>query len=184
LPKKNFDPDREFNQRNNFQGERIEAAKNYLRGDYLLDHQTNKRQAWYLGWWEILGMGWKYDRVYPEEIKKVTAYDLVKVLKKYFGKIICKSKLSRQNEIKQKNIPRVFCAGLAVSYFRHDSNYRKWAFFQPGLRAKHKNVSDFPKQAWVRKVVDGDTVILDSGQHLRYLGIDTPETRQKEAATG
>ncbi len=72
-----------------------------------------------------------------------------------------------------------FCLGLAVSYLRHDSSYRRLAFFHPGLPSNRKNIAEFPEQAWVRKVIDGDTVILDSGQHLRYLGIDTPETRQK-----
>jgi micrococcal nuclease len=28
----------------------------------------------------------------------------------------------------------------------------------------------------VAKIIDGDTIILDNGKHLRYLGIDTPET--------
>jgi len=31
----------------------------------------------------------------------------------------------------------------------------------------------------VRNVIDGDTVILSSGKHVRYIGIDTPETRKK-----
>lgn len=31
----------------------------------------------------------------------------------------------------------------------------------------------------VKEVVDGDTVILANGRHLRYIGIDTPESRIK-----
>lgn len=31
------------------------------------------------------------------------------------------------------------------------------------------------QQARVAFVIDGDTIILDNGQHLRYLGIDAPE---------
>lgn len=27
----------------------------------------------------------------------------------------------------------------------------------------------------VSKVVDGDTIVLDTGEHVRYIGIDTPE---------
>ena len=30
----------------------------------------------------------------------------------------------------------------------------------------------------VKEVTDGDTVILDNGQRVRYLGLDTPETRK------
>ncbi len=35
--------------------------------------------------------------------------------------------------------------------------------------------SRLPKTAVVRYVVDGDTIVLDSGEKVRYLGIDTPE---------
>jgi hypothetical protein len=31
-----------------------------------MDHQTNGRLAWYLGWWEFLGKGYAYDTVYPK----------------------------------------------------------------------------------------------------------------------
>ncbi|MFH0732960.1 MAG: thermonuclease family protein [Candidatus Omnitrophota bacterium] len=31
----------------------------------------------------------------------------------------------------------------------------------------------------VSTVIDGDTVILSNGEHVRYIGIDTPETRKK-----
>jgi endonuclease YncB( thermonuclease family) len=38
---------------------------------------------------------------------------------------------------------------------------------------------------FVREVVDGDTVVIDSGQHVRLIGVDTPErgTCGYEAAT-
>lgn len=32
----------------------------------------------------------------------------------------------------------------------------------------------------VRKVIDGDTIELENGQHVRYLGLDTPEIRRHE----
>ncbi|MCF7893345.1 MAG: thermonuclease family protein, partial [Candidatus Omnitrophica bacterium] len=32
----------------------------------------------------------------------------------------------------------------------------------------------------VKEVIDGDTIILSNGKHLRYIGIDTPETRVKK----
>ncbi len=34
--------------------------------------------------------------------------------------------------------------------------------------------------SYVSKVVDGDTIILEDGQKVRYLGIDAPETHRKE----
>jgi len=36
------------------------------------------------------------------------------------------------------------------------------------------------KEAWVEKVIDGDTIVLKDGHTVRYLGIDTPEVRKKE----
>lgn len=48
-------------------------AKNYIRGHYLMDHQTNARLAWYLGWWELLGMGHAYDFQYPRDVAGVSA---------------------------------------------------------------------------------------------------------------
>jgi len=30
-----------------------------------------------------------------------------------------------------------------------------------------------------KDVVDGDTIILENGEHLRYIGLDTPETRKR-----
>ena len=31
------------------------------------------------------------------------------------------------------------------------------------------------KEAWVIKVIDGDTIVINSGDRVRYVGIDTPE---------
>ncbi|MCB0216035.1 MAG: thermonuclease family protein [Caldilineae bacterium] len=36
------------------------------------------------------------------------------------------------------------------------------------------------ERARVREVIDGDTLVLDGGEHLRILGVDTPETRHPE----
>ncbi|MFC2060606.1 thermonuclease family protein [Chloroflexota bacterium] len=36
--------------------------------------------------------------------------------------------------------------------------------------------SEPPGIAQVTRVIDGDTIIIDTGQRVRYIGIDTPET--------
>ncbi|MFH1380373.1 MAG: thermonuclease family protein [bacterium] len=41
--------------------------------------------------------------------------------------------------------------------------------------------SDFPTAAYVSDVIDGDTILLKNGRLLRYIGIDTPEMREKGA---
>ncbi len=33
----------------------------------------------------------------------------------------------------------------------------------------------FAEEALVARVIDGDTVVLENGEHVRYIGIDTPE---------
>ncbi|MEW6162407.1 MAG: thermonuclease family protein [Nitrospirota bacterium] len=35
---------------------------------------------------------------------------------------------------------------------------------------------DYPSQGVVKKVIDGDTIEIDSGEFVRYIGIDAPET--------
>lgn len=41
----------------------------------------------------------------------------------------------------------------------------------------------YAKDYVVKKVIDGDTVQLDTGETVRYLGIDTPEVFRKEGGT-
>ncbi|MBI1991896.1 MAG: thermonuclease family protein [Candidatus Omnitrophica bacterium] len=36
-----------------------------------------------------------------------------------------------------------------------------------------------PREAAVRRVIDGDTIELADGQLVRYLGVDTPEVRRR-----
>lgn len=59
----------------------LEDAKNYIRGHFLMDHQTNGRLAWYLGWWELLGKGYAYDTVYPADISKITGEEIARIAK-------------------------------------------------------------------------------------------------------
>ncbi len=37
--------------------------------------------------------------------------------------------------------------------------------------------NSYPKEAFVNRVVDGDTVKLSTGHRVRYIGVDTPETK-------
>lgn len=37
------------------------------------------------------------------------------------------------------------------------------------------DAAGLPKVARVKLVLDGDSIVLDSGEHIRYLGIDAPE---------
>ncbi|MDD5147175.1 MAG: thermonuclease family protein [Candidatus Daviesbacteria bacterium] len=41
-----------------------------------------------------------------------------------------------------------------------------------------QNISYFPKEAKVERIVDGDTIVLHSGAIVRYVGITSPETNE------
>ena len=41
-----------------------------------------------------------------------------------------------------------------------------------------------PDTATVTRVIDGDTIIIDTGQRVRYIGIDTPEVYPQREAFG
>ncbi|MFN3814430.1 MAG: M16 family metallopeptidase [Aquificaceae bacterium] len=69
--------------------EDVKLAKDKIIGDFLLDHQTRLRQAWYLGFYEVMGMGWKIDQEYPERVKEVSLKDLLRIQKEYLDKYNC-----------------------------------------------------------------------------------------------
>jgi zinc protease len=61
----------------------LERAKSYVIGNYRIDHETTERRAWYLGWYETLGVGYQMDAKYPELIQAVTSDDIKRVAQKY-----------------------------------------------------------------------------------------------------
>ncbi len=69
--------------------EDVELAKRKIIGDYLLDHETRLRQAWYMGFFEIMGFGWKMDEEYPEKINSVSAKDVIRAVEKYINRHHC-----------------------------------------------------------------------------------------------
>ena len=40
-----------------------------------------------------------------------------------------------------------------------------------------KNESSLPQTAVVTRAIDGDTIVIDTGCRVRYIGVDTPETK-------
>ncbi len=69
--------------------EDVRIAKNKIVGDFLLDHQTRIRQAWYLGFYEVMGFGWRMDEEYTEKIKGVTLEEVKEAVKKYLNRYHC-----------------------------------------------------------------------------------------------
>ena len=54
-------------------------------GGYLRDHERNARQAYYLAYWQVMGLGFAYDRRYPELVEAVTARDIMRVANKFLN---------------------------------------------------------------------------------------------------
>lgn len=64
----------------------LREAKDFLKGSYLLDHQTNSQRAYYLGWWRQFGLSSDFDSIYLEEVENLTSERLRTVARHYFSK--------------------------------------------------------------------------------------------------
>jgi len=62
----------------------LDRARNYVAGTFAMAHQKNRQKAWQLGRFESLGVGYAYDRTFPDLVRKVTAADLQRVANTYF----------------------------------------------------------------------------------------------------
>ncbi len=67
----------------------IEIAKNKIVGDFLLDHQTRLRQAWYLGFYEVMGLGWRMDEEFPRRVRNVSLEQVNDALERYIDEYHC-----------------------------------------------------------------------------------------------
>lgn len=61
----------------------LERARNQVIGIHALNHEDLRNQAFLLGWYEILGVGYQFDRRVPDLISKVTAEDVQRVARTY-----------------------------------------------------------------------------------------------------
>jgi type III pantothenate kinase len=61
----------------------LRRAKNYLLGRYEMDRRTNERQAWYLGFYTVEGVGREYPDRYRRAVEAVTAADVQRTAQTY-----------------------------------------------------------------------------------------------------
>jgi predicted Zn-dependent peptidase len=67
-----------------FTDDDIERAKSYLIGSHALKHERARDRAYYLGLYESLGLGYRYDSTYAAAIRAVTRADLERVCASIF----------------------------------------------------------------------------------------------------
>ena len=65
--------------------EEVAVARAYVLGSQAMDRRTNARQAWYLAFYELAGVGYEFLERYAADVKKVTPADVQRVAQKYLG---------------------------------------------------------------------------------------------------
>jgi zinc protease len=65
--------------------EEVAVARAYVLGSQAMDRRTNARQAWYLAFYELAGLGYEFLDRYAADVKKVTPADIQRVAQKYLG---------------------------------------------------------------------------------------------------
>ncbi len=61
----------------------VEKARRGVIGRYALAHEDLEAHAFYLGWYEMLGVGYEFDALFPELIARVTPEDVLRVSRRY-----------------------------------------------------------------------------------------------------
>lgn len=69
----------------------------------------------------------------------------------------------------------LFVAGLALASCASNGETTTDPSTSTGTATRARNVPD-GRDAVVDRVVDGDTIVVDDGERIRLIGIDTPET--------
>lgn len=60
----------------------VTQAKAMIRGSFLMDRQSRRRQAWYAAWWEFLGKGAGYGDEFLAAVDRVTPRELGELLRR------------------------------------------------------------------------------------------------------
>ncbi len=69
--------------KNGVSDEEIKTAKEKIIGHYLLDSQTRAKQAYYIGFFETVGLGYQMFKQYVDKIQKVTKKQILNAYNKY-----------------------------------------------------------------------------------------------------
>jgi zinc protease len=72
-------------QREAVSDEELRVGKAYLLGNLEMDRRTNARQAWYLAYYEIAGVGYEFLDRYMARVRQVTAAEVQQVAQRYLS---------------------------------------------------------------------------------------------------
>ena len=61
----------------------LARAKAYVRGQLVMDRRTNARIAWYLAFFEVIGVGWDFPDRYARALEAVTVQDVTVAAERY-----------------------------------------------------------------------------------------------------
>jgi predicted Zn-dependent peptidase len=64
----------------------LSTVKNYFKGSFILDHQTNSQRSYYIGWSLSSGKGLNYEKDFLRRIDKTTPAILQRVAKRYLSR--------------------------------------------------------------------------------------------------
>jgi len=78
----------------------LEAVKQKLIGQFELSQETNQEKAHNLGWFELMGKGYKLNYNYPDLLNSVTAEDIKNTANKYFNNPYAMSIVAPEKSIK------------------------------------------------------------------------------------
>ncbi|GIV15356.1 MAG: peptidase M16 [Armatimonadota bacterium] len=65
----------------------VERAKKLVIGSYALRHQRVRDRAYFLGWYECIGLGYQFDRQFADKIEAVKREDVLRVAEKYLKNV-------------------------------------------------------------------------------------------------
>ena len=72
-------------QREPVSDQELRVGKAYLLGSLEMDRRTNARQAWYLAFYEIAGVGYEFLDRYTARVRQVTAAEVQQVAQRYLS---------------------------------------------------------------------------------------------------
>lgn len=63
--------------------EEVQRARRRVVGLHLLDHEDLRRRAFYPAWYELLGVGYRFDTRVAELVSRVTPAEVQRVARRY-----------------------------------------------------------------------------------------------------